>query len=47
MKKYIKRSKISAKTSTRGRRIMASTGMSLEEMWDYLLDYVGVSEETL
>ncbi|MCM1226394.1 MAG: hypothetical protein NC320_03085 [Clostridium sp.] len=50
MKKYIKRRNyrgVSAMTSARGRRITASTGMSLDEMWDYLLDYVGVSEETL
>lgn len=38
---------VSAKTSARGRKIMAATDMSVDEMWDYLLENVGVSEETL
>ncbi len=38
---------VSAKTTTSGRKIMAATDMSVDEMWDYLLENVGVSEETL
>lgn len=50
MKKFITKKNIrtvSAKTSARGRKIMASTDMSADEMWDYLLEEIGVSEETL
>lgn len=48
MKKFINKGKsISAKTATNGKHVMAATEMSVDEMWDYLLENVGVSEETL
>lgn len=47
MKRLVRKNSrtISAKTNTRGKRIMASS-MSKDEMWDELLN-MGISEETL
>ena len=44
MKRYVKKSYGPVRAS---RMIKASSGMSVDEMWDYLLEAVGVSEETL
>lgn len=46
MKKFITKKNIRT-VSARGRKIMASADMSADEMWDYLLEQIGVSEETL
>lgn len=46
MKKYVKKFVQASASTVHGRSVMASTDLSVDEMWDYLLD-IGISEETL
>lgn len=47
MNEYVDSKRVSASTTSRSHRITASSGLSLDQMWDILMDDLGVSEETL
>ena len=46
MNEYVANKKAFSNSTVHGRKITASTDLSIDEMWEYLLN-IGVSEETL